>query len=327
MKLLQLRLVSIMLCLLFITNVYATIEITSKKNASNDNCNGSIEMQATGDAAPFDVIFEGEGQRYTIYDLEGTYLFSDLCAGDYTITVGSNDCEKILRATIVNCGTIDLGNISITEPATCNSADGAVEVVGPITGGTAPYSFFWSNGQETNPARNLEAGAYTLTVTDVNGCRTGELFVFQSAGRPMITGTAYPTCEGQSNGTIELEVSNNNGSTNFSYNWSNGATSQNLINLIAGYYEVTVTDIASGCTTRKSFTIKAIPSEGDIVLDPIIQEPCTRDGDAGSIIANVINGTPPYSYVWSNGTTTPGIYNISILVFRTYKYSPPRQGL
>jgi large repetitive protein len=120
-----------------------------------------------------------------------------------------------------------------------------------VTGGTAPYTYLWSNGATTEDLTNVVAGTYNVTITDANGCTTtASGTVTQPAAALAGTTTTTPVlCFGDATGAVNLTVTG--GTAPYTYLWSNGATTEDLTNVIAGTYNVTITD-ANGCTTTAS---------------------------------------------------------------------------
>jgi uncharacterized repeat protein (TIGR01451 family) len=110
-------------------------------------------------------------------------------------------------------------------------------------------------------------------------------------------------CNGESNGTIDLTVTG--GTPPYSYNWDNGATTQDLTGLSAGVYRVTITD-NNGCTA----TIQRRINEPDelTVTTGGDQEICPNE--TVTIIASAMGGTMPYSYNWNTGSTASQLNNV-----------------
>jgi hypothetical protein len=146
---------------------------------------------------------------------------------------------------------------------------------------------------------NLAPDTYTVTVTDQSGCITVSSTNLNFTSGPSVIPTATPeTCSGQNNGSISLSVSP---SGTYGFEWSNGATSQNINNLGAGIYSVTVTDPISGCSEVINDTVNA-----NVAINASfnISNPSTGTSTDGLVVLNVSGGTAPYTYAWSNGSTS-----------------------
>jgi len=145
-----------------------------------------------------------------IFDSNGILVCNSLpCSfipnsGNYTVTVTNTNN---------GCSNTDLINFGISSPliishnitnATCNGgADGAVDLT--ITGGSAPYDFDWSNGENTEDIFGLPAAVYSVTVTDANGCQIDTIAVINEASSLGLIITNDATiCAGE---TVDLEVS------------------------------------------------------------------------------------------------------------------------
>ena len=86
---------------------------------------------------------------------------------------------------------------------------------------------------------NLTAGTYTVTVTNGGCSANGTVTITQPTAIAIAISLTNPTC-GTNNGSLTASVSG--GSPQYSYNWSNGATTASISGLAAGTYSVTVTD-------------------------------------------------------------------------------------
>ena len=134
----------------------------------------------------------------------------------------------------------------------CNGFnDGSIKM--SITGGTAPFTISWSNGDTIENISALVAGTYVVTVTDSDGTSLSDSVLLIQPSPINITGIITDVkCNGDNSGAIDITATNGAGS--FSYLWSNNDVTEDLINLPAAIYTVTVTDINS-CTDSASFQI------------------------------------------------------------------------
>ena len=164
----------------------------------------------------------------------------------------------------VSLGCTQATVTAVPSHIVCNGANsGSIKVT--ASGATAPYNVSWSGTSSGNPAGNeiaasggnytipsLAAGVYTVTVTDANNCAKAAQVTILSAPIMQSAITTSATC-GKADGTIDLLVSG--GNPDYTYMWSNGATTQD-ITAAAGNYSVTVTDkSAPGCTSMANYTI------------------------------------------------------------------------
>ncbi|MGV3528253.1 MAG: T9SS type B sorting domain-containing protein, partial [Flavisolibacter sp.] len=276
-----------------------TIDVTPiVTNAICTAANGSISLDVQGGSSPYTYAWTGPN-GFTSSDKDITGLLP----GTYTVTVTDvNGCSNTASAPV----NVDQDLVTVDAFVTdthCSANDGTINLV--IKGGTAPYTFQWSNGATTQNLSGLPAGTYTVTLTDANGCTSGATGIVKQVDSelfldPVITAT---TCSAN-NGSITITVTG--GDAPYTYQWSNGATTETASGLAAGTYTVVVTDV-NGCSTTGSFTVGQ--NTNTITLDPtIVPTTCVANNGSISIVAD--GGTAPYSYLWSNGATTSSISNL-----------------
>ena len=170
------------------------------------------------------------------------------------VTLNEGDFNRDLDAGyILSCSNVSFDfSASTTNDNSCNdSNDGQIDL--SFTGGTAPYSFVWSNGATTEDLNNLAPGDYNVTVTDNNGCEgTYSASISEPSAINASTNATNVACSGGDNGAVQLSVSG--GTAPYTYSWSTGATTQNINNLTAGNYSVTITD-ANNCVSTQSASV------------------------------------------------------------------------
>ncbi|MCC6938093.1 MAG: T9SS type A sorting domain-containing protein [Flavobacteriales bacterium] len=156
-----------------------------------------------------------------------------IIGGDACILAGAADQVVTVRLMTVT-GT--------ATPALCNG--GSTGSIVANADGQAPFTYAWSNGQSTQTAINLAAGAYSVTVTDFNGCSAIGNF---NVGQPTaVGGSAQTTSATCSNNNGSATASGSGGSPGYSYLWSTGFAGPTLSGVPSGSYSVTITD-SHGC--------------------------------------------------------------------------------
>ena len=180
-------------------------------------------------------------------------LISGLAAGTYTLTVtDANGCTLTLSGMINPASDITV-NVVGTDITCFGENDGTASA--NAFGGTAPYTYQWSNGASGPNISNLGPGTYTVTATDADGC-TGEESVTITEPDELtiqVSGTDI-TCFGFNDGTASVQI--NGGTLPYTIQWNNGAGTPTISNLGPGMYVVIVTD-ANGCTAMGSVMVSA----------------------------------------------------------------------
>ncbi len=253
-----------------------------------------------------DIVVSGGSGVYTYLwsTFENSQNISGKAAGTYSVIVTDNNgCSTSATYTITQPSQIS-ATASITNVSCFGETDGEISVT--VSGGTPPYTYNWDNGETTAIISGLSAGTFNLTVTDANSCEEDFSYTVTEPAQIILNATiTNATCFGFSNGSIDLSVSG--GTSPYTYNWNNGATTQDISGLIAGTYIVTVTD-DNGCTETGSFVVGE-PSE-IIVIENITNVSCFGESN-GSITLAVGGGTPFFSYSWSNGLSTRDVFNLT----------------
>ena len=200
---------------------------------------------------------------------------------------------------------------ALSNPASCfGGSDGSLLLT---VSGTSGFSYLWSNGSTSANPTGLQAGSYSVTVTDGNGCTASSTFVVGEASEIQLTTNSSPASCGTADGIASVSASG--GTPGYTYLWSNGATGASADSLLAGVYSVTVTD-SNGCQQTSSVPVSNTGAPtGTVMASPVA---CFGDAN-GEIDLTVIGGVQPYSYLWSTGDTTedltgllPGTYSVTV---------------
>jgi hypothetical protein len=280
------------------------VETDSECNNGSGPLSGSIDLTVTGGSLPY--LFSWDNGA-TTEDL------SALGAGTYDVTVTDDQgCTMAFSFEIEEPDPVAVTGVE--TDLECNSLSGAPTgaINLSVTGGTGAYSYLWSNGATTEDISGLAAGTYDVVVTDANGCTDGATFTLDEPTAVEIVANPGPlscnSANGSADATIDLTISG--GTAPYTYNWSNGETTEDIAGLAAGTYDVTVTD-ANDCTAEGSWTIddvdpiEVLASATDLSCNALSGAP---DGD---IDITVSGGTAPYTFSWSNGANTEDITGLT----------------
>jgi hypothetical protein len=289
--------------------VYPPIILSS--TTTNLSCSlandGSINLSAIGGVSPLSYIWSNGSTTQNI---------SNLSSGYYNVTVTDAVGQTESSTFYISEPSPIIITYTVNSTSQAGFSDGSIFTT--VSGGTAPYSFSWQgpNGYSasTQDIQNLIAGTYFFYVIDDNGC--SELFsivVGEGQLTPLQVNvvTSDIDCFGNNNGSINLTVSD--GATPYSFIWNNGTTTEDLFNLTAGTYTVTVTD-AAGQSFTSSYTIIE-PSE--ITATYSVTNVTTLGGNDGAIDLIASGGVAPYLYYWSTSPTQT-TEDVSNLIAGTY---------
>ncbi len=251
---------------------------------------GSIEVVASGGMAPYTYILNG-GPPQT------NPTFSGLNDGTYeVIIIDANGCsftsgEQVLQAPAAVTAT------PTATPVSCfGNSDGSISILGGGGNGTYEYSVDGGAYAGAMNVVGLSAGDYTVRVRDGNGCESDPVIV--NVGSPdeiniTVTNITPENC-GQADGTATATAFGGTGDLTF--NWPGNLGGPAATNLVAGDYEVTVTD-ANNCVQTQAFTIG---STGGPTLSLQNSSPTRCDANTGSLTVSPDDGVAPLTYVWSH---------------------------
>lgn len=272
-----------------------------------DSANGQAMVSVSGGTAPYDYAWDDAEQQSTTGGGNNDTAFG-LAAGAYHVTVtDDNGCAAEGEVSLSEPEGMSLSTLS--GDASCNEDDGYAYV--SVSGGIAPYDYAWddprsqttTDGPSGDTADGLGADAYTVMVTDSNGCQqSAEVTVGNSEAPDIVIDSFMVSCYGGNDGLAIATAYNT--VEPYSYEWDNGQTGDSAKNLEAGTYRVTATD-GSGCITQQTVQITQPDS---LHAEIAAQTDITCEGDSnGTATVDVTGGIMPYSYTWNDAAqqTTP----------------------
>ena len=230
---------------------------------------------------------------------------STLALGMHSFYYSFYLCNEV-KESVVNISIYEVPDLSTTvlNNVLCSGDNTGSAQVNMLNGSIIYANCLWSNGSNNAVASNLLAGSYTVSVTDTNGCSasTSVTITQPSIITPIIT-IINATCYGGNDASIVATVTG--GVPPFQYSLGGGLSqaSGTFSNLTAGTYFIDVTDI-NGCSSNQTVIITE--------PNPLFVNAFSTDISCfgycdGSAFSMPSGGTPPYSYLWSNGNITDNI--------------------
>ena len=258
----------------------------------NGNMTGSLTAVATGGSGTYEYSLDA-----TVFQSSGVY--SGLAAGSYTVTVRN----------VGNPMCISTCSVTITEPdpLTCTTtvvaascpggADGSATVI--PAGGTAPFSYIWSDAQTTETAVGLSAGNYSVVVTDANDCETAcDVQILEPLDLTCSLVAVNLSCNNADDGSLTVTAMGGTASYEFSLDGGPYQPGNVFSSLAAGSYIVSVRDI-NGCLTNCSMTI----TEPPVLTCTVAATDASNCGvNDGTLTVTASGGSAGYTYAVDGGT-------------------------
>lgn len=260
------------------------------------SCFGGNDGQATasqsGGTLPYQFLWANGQTNATV---------TALANGSHSLTItDGNGCRDVLSVSITQPTAITITEF-ISNVLCFGQNNGNISLV--ITGGTGGYGYLWGDGSTISAITGLIAGNYSVTVNDANGCTATENYNVTEPALLQVNITELTSirCFGENNGVIRANPTG--GTSPYNYQWNNSQNAQNANGLVAGNYQVTVTD-DHGCTATTSFNLVEPAQLSNTFNNSNVV--CFGQSN-GSSNAQPTGGTPPYSYRWDTGGTSQSI--------------------
>lgn len=274
-------------------SVVATVQITEPPamtstlillNATCSNSCNAIATHSVGGGVP------GYNYSWSLGPSTASVL-SGLCPGNYIAAASdANGCIILKTFTVSSPSTFTVA-LTATDPKCNASCDGSITTV--VSGAQGSVNYNWAlTGSGQNPT-GLCPGTYTLIATDANFCVTSGVVTLNNP--PLLlanVSTTNASCASSCNGMVNSTPVNATGPV--TYVWTPAApNTPNLTNVCSGQYTLQITD-NNGCQATQQFTLTDPPL---LIVNPSTI-PSTCNNSNGGITANVIGGTPAYSFNW-----------------------------
>ncbi|HLP71955.1 MAG TPA: gliding motility-associated C-terminal domain-containing protein [Bacteroidales bacterium] len=215
---------------------------------------GEIHITPTSGKAPFSYYWTGPGGTYTSKDLAG------LKAGTYNVQVtDSNKCVANESMVLREPGKLDVRFVLSQSLSGGYNIDCAGDSTGTITvnpqNSVNNVSYIWSDGFNGRTRVNLQAGEYSVIITDDNNCQAqGTAVLTQPDSIKLAYEIKQPFCPDMPDGEIRLTVTGGATAGDYLYKWSDKSTGRNLPGIPMGLYSVRVEDL-NRCVVKDSVMV------------------------------------------------------------------------
>ncbi len=262
-----------------------------------------------------EVMLDGQGGTGNYqYNIDGgnyqtSATFNNLTAGSYDFNIkDANDCMASLNITITSPPEIDVQISEIIQVECFGGNTGSVTL--QLSGGAGNFSTTMNGNTVTGSTvvfQNLTAGTYPILIEDGNNCTTIESVIINENAEVQLflTSAQNVTCNGNSDGTIEVNVVGGNGGYIYSINGTPNGSNNIFTNLSAGQYSISTMDDL-GCEDLITVDITE-PSAIQINLISQINESCSGAND-GSVIFQANGGVGNFQYTLNSTTNSTGIF-------------------
>ena len=296
--------------------------ITANIQTTSSNCtlsNGSITVTASG------------GSGNLTYSLNGGLfssqtVFNNLSSGNQNLIIqDANNCQTAFVASINTINGAIINNISTVDIKCHGQQTGEITIA--ASGGTGPLSYSIDNGLSSvlnNHFTMLSAGNYNIILTDSVGCITSSTITLNEPDSIIIQQAVTAATCNQQNGSFQIVVNGGTGTLQLSLDSLNFSPNTIFNNLIAGIYQLHVTD-ANQCYATK---LIAVPNLAAPILTNFSKGDVTCFGDStGFISLTASGGTGLLSYSIDNGVTYQALPNFTNLPTGFYHIKISDQNL
>jgi large repetitive protein len=261
-------------------------------------CYGACDGQATA------AYTGGTGQYTFVWTpaLQTTPVITGLCDGIQNLTLTDSLGCSITNSVVILQPTI-LAVTTTTTNSDCGTGNGTA--CAQITGGSPPFVYAWSdpNTQAVSCATGLNAGVYTISVTDSHNCSVTATANLNDNGAPVVTipTSSDVTCAGAANGSAQANITG--GILPYTTSWTTNPAQTNTFanGLAGGTYSFIVTD-SVGCTGSAQIMINEPTPLLSTIISPPTSTSCYLTCDA-QLTVQAGGGTAPYAYAWNDVNT------------------------
>ena len=281
-----------------------TIDNSSSQNVSCHGGNDGAITISNVSGGTGTILYSKDGVTF-----QSSNYFSGLIAGTYIIQVkDANGCISTVTKIITEPNAF-LITTSVNNVTCFNDQTGSVNI--SASGGAGFFAYSINGGltyQSSTLFNNLHSGNYTVTIKDAANCTSSTNFIIsQPLQIHAIAGVLNVSCHGANDGQIHVYASGGISPYMYSINGTQFYNLGDFENLTGNtFYQVYVKD-ANGCIVSN---LKYVSEPAILDLNSTMNDVSCTGGNNGFISLNLTGGVSPYTYSWSNGSSSSAIENL-----------------
>ncbi|MBI4647087.1 MAG: PKD domain-containing protein [Bacteroidia bacterium] len=246
---------------------------------------GTVTSNVSGGTSPY----------FYLWNMGCTDVTCNVFTGaTYTVTVtDANGC--VISDTAAISEPPVLSGALVKNDVSCyNGINGSLNL--SVSGGTLSYTFSWSNSAVSEDISNLASGIYSVTISDANSCI---LSLTDTINQPqeleISVNTSNVVCAGGTDGSVDITVTG--GTSPYNYSWSTGASVEDINNLTAGIYSISVSD-SHNCLTSATDTVieQNLPFT---IITGLNHATCLLNDGKAWLEQITGGGTAPFTFEWN----------------------------
>ncbi len=262
-----------------------TVEIIPTHIQCPGLATGAAELNISGNTGPYNIQWSTGAT---------TERIENLTAGTYIVEISDSNGKNLIKGITINEPQELTIAFNVRHLLCFGESNGNIDIT--VNGGTLPYTYAWSSGETTEDLENISAGEYFIVITDANNCeKEASILVNEPSKLEIASSIQNASCFEKNDGEIDLAVFG--GTTPYFYQWSNGQTTQDLFNLEADNYKLTIID-GNNCQLEDTLVV----SQPEELGANIVVTNVSCNGNDGKIDLEVVGGTPSFSFKWLNST-------------------------
>ena len=274
------------------------------------NTDGTLTVAASPTTSPIARLLWSNGAT--------TATIRDLAAGTYAVTVFDQaGCATVDSAVVIQPDRLAVADSVVLGPKCFQQGGGAIEVT--VAGGTAPFTYSWTDGTSGIGAHRIEgpaitAGNYGVTIVDANNCpplRKNYRLPEAPSIDPDFSGIRRASCaiEVCDGGAVAVATLPGSPDARFNFVWDSGERTDDALRsqasmLCGGRNALFIQETSLVCPPQEFPVNVPAPDPLAIEVGEVRDARCFGESSGLIDVTEVFGGIPGYTFEWRSSTAT-----------------------